>query len=99
MNRCSTCKFWSDKDESLGWEGTAVGMRQCTRALERWTIMDQANGGAKFCGSDDPADEAAWGQRRVDALRQSMVYVQDGSEYRAEMITAPDFGCVLHQHA
>lgn len=98
MERCATCKFWCANDGLVGWEGQSAGMRECKRARERWVIMDEANAGQKYPDDNDNAEEA-WGQRRVDALRQAKLYVQDGSEYHAELVTAPDFGCVLHEPA
>ena len=95
---CETCRYWGeDEDESSEWEAISSGCRLCTRALPRWIIMDRANDGVKYApmhATED--DEKAWCQRRLDALREAKLYVQDGSEYRAELYTAPDFGCVLY---
>lgn len=95
--RCATCKHWSADDETVGWEGSSIGMRQCTAAKTRWDLMDGANGGDRHIPDDEGA-EVIWIRNRVEALRKARVYVQDGSEYRAEMITGSDFGCVLHSN-
>jgi len=95
--RCDRCKFWSDKEVEIGWEAEMIGFRECRAVRERWAIQDGANDGVKFYPGDDDAGEAAWIKKRNDALRASRAYVQDGSEYRAELVTGPDFFCALFQ--
>jgi len=58
---------------------------------ERWRITDEATANMAY----DDADASQFQTRRKDALRAARAYVQDGSEYRAELFTAPDFFCAL----
>jgi hypothetical protein len=95
--RCDQCKHWSDKPEQVGWEAEDIGFRECKAVRERWIIQDAANGDVKYYTGDDDAGEEAWTKRRVDALKASRAYVQDGSEYRAELVTGPDFFCALFE--
>jgi hypothetical protein len=44
----------------------------------------------------DGGVSARWHAANKAAFDTARAYVQDGSSYRAEMMTAPDFGCVLH---
>ena len=90
---CSTCKFWGDGNDEHDWTATGVGFKRCQAVRERWEIQDEASKGLEW----DDDDGSAYAKARADALRASKAYVQDGSEYRADLVTGPDFGCVLHQ--
>jgi hypothetical protein len=94
--RCDRCKHWDTKDAEVGWEAETVGFRECQAVRERWRIQDEANGDKHYPGDDEEA-EKAWATRRIEALRNSRAYVQDGSEYRAELVTGPDFFCALFE--
>lgn len=87
--RCDICVHW--KVDEHDWEATAVGFGECKAVRERWTIQDEASEGLDWDGSDD--DE--YSKVRAAALRKSMAYVQDGSQYHAELLTAPNFFCAL----
>lgn len=88
--RCDQCKFWKALPEE--WEPAAVGFGECERVRPRWVITDEASAGLEW----DSDEEGAYMRSRRDALRTARAYVQDGSEYRAELFTAPDFFCALY---
>ena len=95
--RCDTCKHWSapvtEIDEDMpGWEADKVGYRKCNAVRERWEIMDEA-GSRHMIGV---SDTDAWQAARIAALAASKAFVQDGSEYMAQLVTAPDFFCALY---
>ena len=69
------------------WEAKSAGFGECLGVRERWRIEDEASQGIEW----DDAEDGAFQTRRRDALRNARAYVQDGSEYRAELFTAPDF--------
>ncbi len=95
MMRCDQCEFW-DKDDSEEWQPRGAGFRQCFAVQERWRITEPI---AKSYttpygnGTDTPWEIVEEAERA--ALRAARAYVQDGSEYRAELITGPDFFCAL----
>lgn len=90
--RCDGCKFWGLKPGNPSWEAGRAGFGQCAAVRERWEIMDEAS--SSYAG-DTEAEEDKFSEMRVEALRKARAYVQDGSEYRAELFTAPDFFCAL----
>lgn len=111
MKICTTCRHWMpavDPDDELAeyrshndWQAEKIGYRKCMRIIARWKHQDKVDptlqqkwrsGGA----TDKSATEAYW-KAVEEAVVASKAYVQDGSEYVADMFTAPDFGCVLHE--
>lgn len=88
--RCDQCAHWADKSDE--WEAQAVGFCQCMAARERWRIQDQASEGVEW----DSEEDGAYMAKRRDALKAARCYVQDGSQYHAELMTAPDFFCALY---
>ena len=89
---CDTCKFWGDGNDDQDWTASGVGFKRCQAIRERWELQDKASKGLEWDGEGSAYDTA-----RADVLRSAKAYVQDGSEYRADLLTGPDFGCVLHQ--
>jgi hypothetical protein len=87
--RCDQCQHWSDASKE--WEADSVGFRKCLSVKARWNIQDKASDGIEW----DSNDESYYIRARTDALKQARAYVQDGSEYRADLFTAPDFFCAL----
>lgn len=87
---CSTCRFWSENEHD--WTANSVGFRTCKAVRERWDIQDEASRGLEWDG-----EGSAYEKARADALRAARAYVQDGSEYRADLVTGPDFFCALHE--
>ena len=79
MNRCETCKHWTD----------AWGL---------W--VEELYEEAEARGESFNPDEAPprWGTCSVVTLgwdAEQRAFVQDGSDYRADLHTRADFGCVL----
>jgi hypothetical protein len=83
--RCDKCRHWGVDDDGYDWEAKAVGFHICKAVRERWEITDEAS----------PKRAEEFQQVRQDALRASRAYVQDGSEYVAQLITGPNFFCAL----
>lgn len=101
---CRTCQHWKPTGTE-DWTAEGVGFGECLGVRERWRIQDEASDK----NPDAKPDEDFWeweagkvptpGSReavRRDALLAARAYVQDGSEYRAELFTAPDFFCALY---
>lgn len=87
-NRCDQCRFWGKGVDGPGWEGASIGFNVCERVRARWLIEDEAS-------AVDSDDTDKWIATRKNALKSAKAYVQDGSEYMAELITGPDFFCAL----
>lgn len=82
--RCDKCKFWQYPTEA--WETIQAGIGVCGGVRERWDIADEASGNRH---NND------FTKVRCDALRAARAFVEDGSEYHAALVTAPDFFCAL----
>jgi hypothetical protein len=96
--RCDQCKHWKPEG-TQDWTAERVGFGECLGVRERWRITDEAGcrSAVKEYELGPPLEdgiEAAL-QQEDAALRAARAYVQDGSEYRAELFTAPDFFCAL----
>jgi hypothetical protein len=100
--RCDECRHWR-KEGTEDWEAEAVGFGWCIAVRPRWHIQDEATKGIE-CEPDPefedwnpdsaPSPQSYEGRQRA-ALAAAKAYVQDGSQYRAELYTAPDFFCAL----
>lgn len=91
--RCDKCKYWA-KSDGHDWQAKGSGMNWCKAVRERWIIEDDASRDMKLASADRYSE---YTKARHAALREARAYVQDGSEYRAELVTAPDFFCALFQ--
>ncbi len=88
MERCKTCKHWTPEDPNE--YGTLLGGGECQKAPQVWDVAEQV---------DQEADD--WNGHRVLKPEHAAVLavVEDGSSYRARLVTMPDFGCVQHESA
>jgi len=96
--RCDQCEHWfvETRDGCREWEAESAGFGECKAVRERWVIQDEATAGETPWYQDDAEDaRERWSAKRLEALKSAKAYVQDGSEYRAELFTAPDFFCAL----
>ncbi len=88
---CNLCVHW--KLGNHDWAADRAGMGLCQAAKQRWDIEDGISG---YNPHDDKTGEVL-AQMMADRLRAARFYVQDGSEYRAELFTAPDFFCAAFE--
>jgi hypothetical protein len=100
--RCDECAHWRKDSDNQQWEPSRAGFGECVGVRERWRIMDEASEGLAWGsgeeGLDPYSDELpaeSFTMVRIAALKAARAYVQDGSEYHAELFTAPDFFCAL----
>jgi hypothetical protein len=94
MEHCKTCKHWSripEKssqdyalDSETGWD--APYSDEVSGCSVRWL----ENSGICRKAELPPADAP-------DPFDDSLMFVQDGSDYRACLVTREYFGCVLHE--
>ena len=95
--RCDECKHWQLTAED--WEADEIGFGICRAVRQRWTITDEATEILLLDKENNDVDQyhdEEFVQARRNALRSAKAYVQDGSQYKAELITGPDFFCALH---
>ena len=81
MNTCKTCKHW----ERYGEDNYRLmpGAGHCKAVPRGWSATDW-----------DPD----YNQRVIlPEFAHCKAFVQDGSDYWAQLQTLPDFGCVMHE--
>ncbi len=93
---CGSCKQWRI-EEDYDWEASLVGFNRCMAVRERWRIADEVSDNLEPMADKEAAGDR-WVKVRCDALTAARAYVQDGSEYRADLMTGPDFFCALYEH-
>ncbi len=86
--RCDQCKHWDTEEIEPEWDAEAIGFHKCRAMRERWRIQDEASGKLDYESKD-------YSKVRNDALKSARAYVQDGSQYMAELVTGPDFFCAF----
>ena len=89
--RCDQCQHWKKDSENEEWEAKMAGFGECLGVRERWRIQEDATKGIEW----DDSEDGAYMKNQKAALQTARAYVQDGSQYRAELFTAPDFFCAL----
>lgn len=64
--------------------GAIQGAGGCKAARELWGVTESLDDGSRVLMPEHAG---------------LLCLVEDGSHYRAELITMPDFGCVMHEKA
>lgn len=77
---CSTCKNWKPRDEYE--TGHSLGLGKCAAAAMFWDATEW--------------DEEGNARQFKPAFKDTKAFVQDGSDYKADLLTRPDFGCVSY---
>lgn len=82
---CAACKLWSKSEKGgIGWR---MGMGTCTNVPKFYDATeDVSEFDPEDCGGGELTLKPEFGGVKALCL--------DGSGYKAELITAPDFGCV-----
>jgi hypothetical protein len=84
---CGTCTFWAKAEK--GTPGWNMNMGRCTN-------VPKYHDAGEDSGSNNP-DE--WGESAYvlkPEFKDVKALALDGSGYRAELLTTPDFGCVSY---
>lgn len=87
--RCDGCKYW-DKDE--GEHGTGL----CTKAQPFWDASEWR----EYEDDDFPEGdemERRWQRGLKPEFADLKMFCQDGSDYKAVLLTKPDFFCAHHE--
>ena len=82
---CANCQMWDRSDKyAPGWK---LGVGRCTNV----PMFYEAT---KNMDSDDPADDGLHSVVLKPEFEATKALALDGSGYRAQLLTMPDFGCV-----
>lgn len=95
MNTCATCAHWHEPEE---WDVKDAGMGRCARI--KHSSPHELLGVGDYAGMAENDNDYDAQEIKVKALRTSkaieaMAIVVDGSGYRADFYSRPEFGCVL----
>ena len=82
--KCETCKYWGSTYERNNGEIklSDTRVKPCARVKMFWNETEWRKDGVDGLSFKDPSD---------------LAFAQDGSDYRAELLTRPEFGCVMHE--
>lgn len=88
MKTCKTCVYWQREREFFPATEQLhqLGAGCCTRNTNPFWYA------YKFSGNND--EKIIWDNEEVE---DNKVFLQDGEDYRVDMITKADFGCVMFQ--
>lgn len=92
MNTCETCAHWQPLEE---WDVKAGGLRRCVGVRQRWDVEDEIPEEIRASKYDGAPLDAAYQSAAEAVFAEARAVVQDGSQYSAQLLTRPDFGCVL----
>ena len=81
MNNCKTCKHWDKPKERS--IGYGLGLGRCRNIPMFWDMTEWKEEGD--------------GRKFTAAAEGKLAFAQDGSDYRAFVLTKPEFGCVSHE--
>jgi hypothetical protein len=76
---CADCKHWVQRVGDLYPKEGEVG--NCTRVRQFWTSTEWID------------DDAAYGRTFTKEAEGHLAFVQDGEDYKAELLTLGGFGC------
>jgi hypothetical protein len=86
MNTCKTCKHRREAGEYQNWH--QFGLGECAKMPMFWDATEWG---------DDQDEYGDTVRRLKPAYAAQKAFVQDASDYRAYLIVADDFGCVMHE--
>lgn len=85
MERCKTCKHWTPEDPDE--YGSLLGAGECGKAPQVWDVAEVI----------DADEDPNWCRVLKPEHAAVLAVVEDGSSYKARLITMPDFGCVQYE--
>ena len=89
QQRCATCKHWQEPNEKYDLILYPFHPGTCERTKTEEEAANVFGHRVRYCRNP----KVEFYQRpKIDGAA-----VVDGSEYRAELITGEEFGCVLHE--
>lgn len=93
---CATCKHWMPHE---AWDVKAGGLRRCAAVRQKWDVEDDVPEAIKEEKWDWQYDDTpnAYTKAADVVFTRAKAVVNDGSQCHAELLTRPEFGCVLHE--
>lgn len=97
IKNCKTCKYWVEPESYT--MGEVPGVGKCIAVVNFWDA-------AKWVEADDPAFKHLLKEGQPDYLpfrvlkpeyAAKLAFVQDASNYSAQLKTKAEFGCVQHE--
>lgn len=82
---CAGCKLWAKSEK--GQPGWRMGMGRCSNVPKFYAVTEDV-------GEYDPEDCGDGARTLRSEFVGAKALALDGSGHHAELITAPDFGCV-----
>lgn len=79
--RCDQCVYWDENEVKQAGDQFIIGL--CTRAMPFWDATDWR------CDEGGDSD----GRFLKPEFADRKFFAQDGSDYRADVYTTPDFFC------
>ena len=83
MNKCKDCKFWEKPDDD--YTGEIPGVGKCNKVIQYWDATEW--------------DHNYDNRQLKRTYAGKLAFVQDGSDYFAQLKTMPEFGCVQFESA
>tara|TARA_Y100001960_G_C14583031_1_gene781722 strand:- start:212 stop:484 length:273 start_codon:yes stop_codon:yes gene_type:complete len=80
--RCENCAYWKPVDKEEVADNVGVG--SCKYAVERWVAID----------ADYTTHDWKTTYTLNAGFENNKLFVEDGSEYHANLLTRKDFGCI-----
>ena len=79
--KCENCKYWTKETDYF--YPAHIRLGKCKRVKLFWDCTEWGD-----------LDNGDYGRKLTDQAEGNKAFVQDGSDYKAELITLNDFGCV-----
>lgn len=86
--KCGECKFWKSGNNKENYNRGVRGLGRCSRMPDLWDCTEW---------KEDPDDKGGWSIQFNEKGENQKAFVQDGSDYSADLYTLTDFGCVLFE--
>lgn len=87
MNTCKTCKHWK---KAGPWEtGYGLGLGTCGKFPMYWDATEWSE--------EDEEGGVGITRKLNDKYKDNKAFLQDGSDYSADLLTKESFGCVEHE--
>lgn len=86
LNTCNNCTHWKEGGE--GDYRTLIGAGKCKRVGQFWDSTEWSS-----------VENEDFGVDVIRAVKSTddLAFVQDGSDYHADLITLPLFGCAMFE--
>lgn len=92
---CKTCRYWQESNDVYA--ENKLGFKKCTRIREKFRILDTLPDEIRWGRYENKTTEEKFDAASKELFNKEKAYTQDASDYIANLMTSPYFGCVLHE--